>query len=127
MLLLHVDHIIQIELSFLLLGILTLGFIKTSVSFLYWHLFAQVRFRRFLIIWILVIIAWTVTFLLTGLLECGKHLKALFGTPDEYLHHCGSAIPTGWAYVGSDIATDMITLIIPIPIVSRAGRPREQC
>lgn len=108
----------QIELSFLLLGVLALGLIKLSVTFLYWHLFAMVRFRRFLIVWIVILIGWTTAFILAGLLECGSHLKALFTTPQEYLHHCGSAIPSGWAWVGSDIATDFITLIIPIPIVS---------
>ncbi|KAF2826768.1 hypothetical protein CC86DRAFT_416502 [Ophiobolus disseminans] len=90
----------KIELSFLLLGVLALGLIKTSVCFLYWHTFAMVRFRRFLIVEILVIIAWTMAFILAGLLECGKHLKALFGTPDEYLNRCGSAIPS----VGASVA-----------------------
>lgn len=68
--------------------------------------------------WIVILIGWTASFILAGLLECGHHLKALFSTPQEYLNHCGSAIPSGWAWVGSDIATDFITLIIPIPIVS---------
>jgi hypothetical protein len=45
------------------------------------------------------------SFVLSGLLERGKHLKVLLGTPDEYLHSCGSAIPTSWAYVGSDVIT----------------------
>lgn len=110
--------VVQLELSFLLLGILALGLIKTSVSLLYWHLFAKVKFRRFLIVWIIILIVWTTSFVLAGLLECGSHLKALFSTPQEYLHRCGSAIPSGYAYVGSDIATDFITLVIPLPVVS---------
>jgi hypothetical protein len=114
----HID-LSQIELAFLLLGVLALSLIKTSVCVLFWHLFAKVKFRRFLIVWIVVLIAWRVSFIIAGLLECGTHLKALFGTPDGYLHHCGSAIPDGWAYVGSDVATDFITLVIPLPIVSR--------
>ena len=108
----------QVELSFLLLGILALGLVKFSVTFLYWHLFAMARFRRFLIVRIIILIGWTTAFILAGLLECNSHLKALFTTPQEFLHHRGSAIPSGWACVGSDIATDFITLIIPIPIVS---------
>ncbi|KAH9873704.1 hypothetical protein IAQ61_004330 [Plenodomus lingam] len=108
---------VQIELAFLLLAILALGLVKTSVCFLYWHLFATVRFRRVLIVWFFIIVGWTTSFILAGLLECGKHLKAMFGMPEEYSQRCGSAIPTGWAYVGSDVATDLITLIIPIPII----------
>ncbi len=39
------------------------------------------------------------------------------GTPQEYMDQCGSAISSGYAMVASDIATDLITLIIPIPVV----------
>ena len=85
---------------------------------MYWQLFAQVRFRRVLIIWIVILTGWTVAFILAGLLECGSHLMALFGTPDDYVQYCGAAEPSGWANVGSDVATDFITLIIPIPVVS---------
>ncbi|RYP39192.1 hypothetical protein DL767_002300 [Monosporascus sp. MG133] len=107
----------SIELAYLLIGIATLGLIKLSVCFLYWQLFAKIMFRRFLIVWMVIIAAWATSFVLAGLLECGSHLKALFGQPQEYLDHCGSAIPSGWAMVGSDVATDLITLIIPIPVV----------
>ncbi|KAF2193131.1 hypothetical protein K469DRAFT_693184 [Zopfia rhizophila CBS 207.26] len=107
----------HLELAYLLIGVFTLGLIKLSVCFLYWHLFAKVVFRRFLMVWIIVIIGWMTSFVLAGLLECGSHLKSIFGTPAAYLHHCGSAIPSGWAMVGSDIATDFITLIIPIPVI----------
>jgi len=107
----------HIELSYLLLGITALGLIKLSICFLYWDIFAKFKFRRFLVIWMIIIGVWATSFVLAGLLECGSHLKALFGHPQEYLDHCGSAITTGWAMVGSDVATDLITLIIPIPVV----------
>lgn len=107
----------HLELSFLLMGITALGFIKLSVCFLYWHLFSMVMFRRFLIAWIVIIIVWATSFVIAGLAECGSHLRALFGTPQDYLDHCGSAMPTGYAMVGSDVLTDLITLLIPIPVI----------
>ncbi|KAH6646656.1 hypothetical protein BKA67DRAFT_649924 [Truncatella angustata] len=111
----------HIQLAFLLLGITALGLIKLSVCFLYWQLFAQISsrtvLRRFLIVWMVVITAWATSFVLAGLLECGSHLSAVFGTPTEYLEHCGGAVSSGYAMVGTDIATDFITLIIPIPII----------
>jgi hypothetical protein len=97
-----------------------------SVCFLYWHLFAQVILRRFLILWMVVIVVWATSFILAGLLECGSHLWAVFGTPTEYLKYCGSAVPSGYALVGSDIATDFITLIIPIPVVLRLHMSTRQ-
>ncbi len=118
---------IQLEYSFILLGIISLGLIKVSATFLYWQLFAQVRFRRFLIIWIVVLIGWTVTFALAHVFQCGSHLTAMFGTPEEYEMWCGAAEPAGYGYVGSDIATDLITLIIPIPVVSKSLSTYQEC
>jgi hypothetical protein len=63
---------IKLELSFLLHGVLALGLVKLSVCFLYWQIFAKVVFRRFLIVWMVVIVGWT----FAGLLKCGSHLKA---------------------------------------------------
>ncbi|KAI8962345.1 hypothetical protein F5Y11DRAFT_323189 [Daldinia sp. FL1419] len=116
----------HIELSYLILGVATLGLVKLSVCFLYWHLFAKVMFRRFLIVWMAIIIAWATSFVIAGLLECGSHLSALFGQPQEYLDHCGSSIPIGWSMVGSDMATDLITLIIPIPAVLKLQIPTHR-
>ncbi|KAK4189740.1 hypothetical protein QBC35DRAFT_492248 [Podospora australis] len=107
----------HLELGYLLIGILSLGLIKLSITFLYWHLFAKVIFRRFLIVWMVLIVIWMVGFILAGLLECGAHLTALFGTPQDYLDHCGSAMPSGYGLVGSDVLTDLVTLLIPVPVL----------
>ncbi|ORY56971.1 uncharacterized protein BCR38DRAFT_528345 [Pseudomassariella vexata] len=109
----------HIQLAFFLMGVTALGLIKLSISCFYWQLFAKVTLRRFLIIWMVIVGVWATAFVMAGLLECGSHLTAVFGTPTEYLKHCGSAVPSGYAMVGSDIATDFITLIIPIPVILR--------
>ncbi|KAK0672899.1 hypothetical protein QBC41DRAFT_7723 [Cercophora samala] len=109
----------HMELSCLLIGIVALGLIKLSITFLYWHLFATVMFRRFLICWMVVLVLWIVGFVLAGLLECGTHLTAIFGTPQDYLDHCGAAIPAGYGMVGSDILTDVVTMLIPIPVIMK--------
>ncbi|POS76104.1 hypothetical protein DHEL01_v205499 [Diaporthe helianthi] len=109
----------HIQLAFLLLGIAGIDLVKLSVCFLYWQLFAKAhtKLRRFLIVWITLIALWGTSFVLAGLLECGSHLTAVFGTPTEYLKHCGSAVPSGYAMVATDFAADFVTLIIPIPVV----------
>ncbi|KAI1120932.1 hypothetical protein F5Y10DRAFT_289117 [Nemania abortiva] len=116
----------QIQLAFLTLGAVALGLIKLSVCFLYWHLFAQVALRRFLIVWIIIIIIWAVSFVLAGLLECGSHLRAALDTPTDFSRYCGSAASTGYGFVGSDIVTDLITLIIPIPVIVRLQMRRRR-
>lgn len=68
-------------------------------------------------VWSAIIVIWAASFVIAGLLECGTHLLAIFGTPQAYLAHCGSAIPSGYAMVATDILTDFITLAIPVPII----------
>ncbi|KAK0737602.1 hypothetical protein B0T21DRAFT_168395 [Apiosordaria backusii] len=107
------------ELAYLLIGIVALGLVKLSVCFLYWHLFSTVMFRRFLIFWMVVLAVWILGFVLAGLLECGTHLTAIFGTPQEYYEHCQAAMPSGYAMVSSDILTDVVTVLIPIPVIMK--------
>lgn len=102
--------------AFFPIGIIGLGLIKTSVSLLYLNLFsADLAFRRAILVWTAIIIAWTVTFFLCVFLECKGRLVF---DPKDYVKYCGAANRIGWAYVGSDIVTDLVTLIFPIPIVS---------
>ncbi len=99
------------------MGVAAIGLVKLSVCFLYWHLFARVVFRRFLIIWMVVIIVWTISFLLSIAFECGTYWKAFFGQARDIVEHCQSAVPIGYAMVATDVATDLITLAIPIPVI----------
>ncbi|OTA82014.1 hypothetical protein M434DRAFT_85029 [Hypoxylon sp. CO27-5] len=109
-----------IEFSYLLIGILALGLLKLSVCFLYWDLFAMVMFRHFLLVWMSLIAVWTAAFVLSMFLECRSHFMASFGPLDDYTKYCESAIPIGWSLVGTDVGTDVITLIIPIPAILKS-------
>lgn len=105
------------EYGFVLVGVLSIGLIKLSVCLLYWHIFARVKFRRFLIVWTTIIFAWTVCFVLAELLECGAHPLKVFGTRHDVETYCPHLHQIGYALVGSDVATDLITLVVPIPLV----------
>lgn len=102
-----------------MLGIAGIGLVKISAALLYWHLFAQIVFRRFLTIWIGINVLWTVAFLTACILECGTNLWAFFTQSEEYYRYCSSGISSGYALMVTDIATDLVTLLIPIPILIR--------
>ncbi|KAJ2981941.1 hypothetical protein NUW58_g6557 [Xylaria curta] len=106
-----------VEFNFLLLGVLGIGFLKLSVCFLYWDLFAKHKCRHFIIFWMVVIVIWTAAFFIELFAECRDHFLALFAQPQDYAQHCGASIPAGWALGGTDIATDIVTLLIPVPII----------
>ena len=102
----------------MLIAVIALGLVKLSISLLYYHIFETSIFRRVIIGWIAILVIWTVTFTVLGLAECGPHLAALFGSPQVFIDKCSSALHIGMAMNVSDIATDFITLILPIPMVS---------
>ncbi|PSR94506.1 hypothetical protein BD289DRAFT_465831 [Coniella lustricola] len=109
-----------IQIFFFLMGIMVIDLIKLSVSTLYWNLFGKVRTVRYiLIVYMVFIAAWTISFIAAGLAECGNHLPAVFGTLTKYPASCGHAVLTGISLVATDVATDFLTLIIPVPIVLR--------
>lgn len=112
------DRAQKIELATIALGVPTLGMIRLSLACLYKRIFITRTFRIIVWVWILLVSTWTVGFVLSGLLECGSNLWALFGTPATYHHYCGSAIKIGYAMVGSSVAMDVITLLLPLPMVS---------
>ncbi|KAI1823225.1 hypothetical protein F4861DRAFT_540218 [Xylaria intraflava] len=114
-----------VEFSFLLLGVVGLGLLKLSVCFLYWEIFGQVRFRRVLIVWMVVIVGWTLAFFIQLFAECDSHFSALWAQVADYTKYCQAAIPGGWAQVGADVATDVITLIIPIPVILNVQMSRH--
>ncbi|KAF2799254.1 hypothetical protein K505DRAFT_371085 [Melanomma pulvis-pyrius CBS 109.77] len=116
----------HMEYAFVLIGVLSIGLIKLSVSLLYWHIFAKVKFRRFLAIWIGILVMWTLCFVLAELLECGAHPLKVFGTRQEVDKYCPHIHDIGYALIGSDIATDFITLLIPLPPVLGMRLPTTQ-
>jgi hypothetical protein len=111
------------EYAFVLIGVFSIGLVKLSVSLLYWHLFSKVKFRRFLSVWIALIIAWTITFVLAELLECGTRPLKIFGTSKDVAEYCPHIHEIGYALVGSDVGTDLITVLIPLPLVVQMRLP----
>ncbi|RYC57229.1 hypothetical protein CHU98_g8984 [Xylaria longipes] len=115
----------HVEFAFLILGVLGVGFVKLSTCFLYWNLFGKLMFRPFLIFWTIIIFFWTLAFSIFFFAECGDHLLALFAQPADYDRYCKASIPAGWVQVGTDVGTDLVTLLIPIPVVLRLQMSRN--
>ena len=109
---------LRIQFAYLIIGILGAGLIKLSVTLLYWHLFSLVTLRRFLAVWITVTIAWTGAFLIAALSVCGTHFMARFSVFKDYTQYCSNYRKVGYGYVATDIFTDLVTVLIPIPVVS---------
>ncbi|KAM7203992.1 hypothetical protein V8F33_001963 [Rhypophila sp. PSN 637] len=119
------DILKQLQLALIILGVAGTGFVKLSVCFLYWHLFSRVVFRRFLAVWIGIVALWMVGAIIGGLTQCGTHLYAVLGAPEDYFTYCKASVPIGYAVMASDVLTDFVTLIIPIPVVMSLSLDRR--
>ncbi|KAI1101849.1 hypothetical protein F4804DRAFT_314853 [Jackrogersella minutella] len=123
------NEALHIQLAVLLLGEIALSLLKLSVGFLYWEIFAQVVIpvRRFLIVWMAWITAWTAAVVTMALSEYGTRLSTLSGTPMGYLESYKTVVPSGYAMVVSDVITSVTTLVIPIPVVLKLHMmPRQK-
>ena len=85
------------------------------MCFLYLHIFAAPIFRRIIKAWAVVIVLWTVSFIVSTMTRCGTHISESWDFTSKY---CDTSPAEGWALVGSDVATEFITLILVIPTVS---------
>ncbi|KAF1974067.1 hypothetical protein BU23DRAFT_598633 [Bimuria novae-zelandiae CBS 107.79] len=95
-----------------------LGLVKLSVVFLYRRIFKVVKpFHLYSIGLIILLSAWAIGFLLANLFQCGTRLWALWKSNAAMLRYCKASAPASYGFVVSDIVTDVLVLVSPIPIV----------
>ena len=92
--------------------------IKTSIACLYRRIFSIRPYRILINIWLVVLVAWAIGITIATLLECGTNLWAVVSPNiQEYLTYCTRTLSIGIAYCSTDVATDVITVILPLPMV----------
>lgn len=95
-----------------------IGLVKLSVVFLYRRIFNVVRtFRIYSHSLIVLLAAWTIAFLFANIFQCGIHISALWGSAEGIGRYCKTSGPASYGFVVSDIITDVLVLVSPIPIV----------
>ncbi|KAL9612070.1 MAG: hypothetical protein Q9167_003330 [Letrouitia subvulpina] len=110
------------KLDFILsiLIVLACGFVKLSIIFLLRRIFLVYRPSRFGYItaaMVVLITAWTVTFFFAEIFSCGVHINGYWSTQEKDFKHCSNIDAAVAAFVISSVITDLMTLILPIPMV----------
>ncbi|KAI6083842.1 hypothetical protein F4821DRAFT_182915 [Hypoxylon rubiginosum] len=111
-----------IQWAYTLMLPLALGCTKASFLFFYRRIFAVDRMGKtsmFLIGMIVLIGLWSVGFFLTFLFMCRLDFWALWTTARAIIDHCISDTNPNFSLAISDVITDVIILIIPIPLIWR--------
>ncbi|KAI5919787.1 hypothetical protein F4810DRAFT_714138 [Camillea tinctor] len=112
----------QIQWAYYLLLPLALGCTKMSFLFFYRRVFVVERLGAtniLLVGMILLILLWMAGFFFTSLFQCKLEFWALWKSPIAQLEHCISQPKQALALTATDFSTDIIIMIIPIPLIYR--------
>jgi hypothetical protein len=75
------------------------------------------KFGVVTMITIVLVALWTVAFLLNYIFGCGKYVTALWGNVLLAADECPNGFKNEMALFASDLATDLIVLLLPVPVV----------
>lgn len=103
------------EIPFNLIQILAVGTIKLSILFLYRRIFRGRGFGIFNWVLIGVVTAWTITFFIAYFAACG--IAARLETIGDLKTECVNVFALVVAMTASDVAVDLVILILPVPFV----------
>ena len=121
----------QLAFAFTIMMIIAYGCIKLSALFFYKRLFvpsSRTIFGRILTGTIALIVCWTIALLFVYIFGgCGRHVDALWGNVILAAEECPHGFEAEMALFASDLATDVIVLVLPLPTVSRLGTPPQYC
>ena len=105
-------------------------FVKTSIVYFYRRIFVTHKNTIFDIMTkmtIVVILLWTLTFILEVIFGCGSHLDANWGSSAAQHLYCSKIGYTSELGLGgSDLALDVILLVFPMPKVNDDGARSSQ-
>lgn len=110
----------EIEFYYQLLMIVAYGCIKLSLLFFYRRLFLVVRWSVFdvvSIVYAALVAMWTLAFFFLFLFGCRTRIDMHWAPLQEVQNQCGNAMAPELGLVISDLATDLMILCLPLPIV----------
>ena len=92
-------------------------FVKTSIVFFFRRLFVTHKNAAFDIITkatIIIILLWTLSFILVVIFDCGSHVAAHWGSPAVQYNCSNIGFTCQEGLAGSDLVLDMILLALPM-------------
>jgi hypothetical protein len=103
-----------------LICILALGLIKMSLLTFYYRIFCPHKSGAahiIIIIMMVVVALWTVAFFFIYLFICEGHFSAFWGSTERLQAKCIYTLLVTYCFTVSDVVTDCLVLVIPLPLV----------
>lgn len=98
---------------------LTYGIIKMSVLLLYRRLFVGALFNRYSLVLCVVIVPWSLSFLFAFAFQCRTDIANWWTSAATIKAYCDNTNAANLGFVISDVLTDVMILIIPVPVISK--------
>ncbi|KAL4927487.1 uncharacterized protein BDV17DRAFT_292487 [Aspergillus undulatus] len=100
------------------------GTIKISILFLWKRIFNPSRqFRMFCWIMVGFITAWSISFFFATLFQCGTNWSWNWAPIGFFLTECTNTLDMLTVFTGTDLLTDFIIMLMPVPIIWRLKMP----
>ncbi|KAL2853585.1 hypothetical protein BJX68DRAFT_265052 [Aspergillus pseudodeflectus] len=116
----------KLQYSFDILSVWALGCLKLSILLSYRRLFSIGRAKLINSALLLVTVVWTVTFTIALIVQCGSHFGSRFRSLQQIEANCANVFEISIALVATDVAVDLIILVIPIFMVFPLQMPLKK-
>ncbi|KAI9743050.1 MAG: hypothetical protein M1818_003345 [Claussenomyces sp. TS43310] len=113
----HENEISKLAYISQMISIVAYGSLKLSVLLLFRRIFVGKVFKTVSILATIVVVLWTVAFFFATLFQCGSRPSWLWQSPKAVATHCSDYKYIQLGHATSDVATDLVVLAIPIPII----------
>ncbi|PVH97493.1 hypothetical protein DM02DRAFT_674116 [Periconia macrospinosa] len=122
-----VKRTLQFHMTVWIFTIVLVGLVKISVVLLYRRLFRVKKgFRIYSVFLMVVLSIWTVSFLFARVLQCGPKMSIIWTFSANRAKLCKAADPISNGFMISDVITDLIVVLSPIPVIWGMHLPRLQ-
>ena len=96
---------------------LDFGLIKLSVLLFYRRIFLGRLFKMYSLLMCIFIFLWSFSFFFATAFQCGTHISAWWTSVSTINRYCDKTATLELAFGITDVITDVMVLVIPLPIV----------
>ena len=100
-----------------MISIVTYGALKLSALLFFRRIFVGNLFNLVSIAATILVVGWAVAFFFATLFQCGRDPAWLWTSTKDVMVHCSDYKYIQLGYATSDVATDLVVLAIPLPII----------
>ncbi|KAJ5915816.1 hypothetical protein N7454_010957 [Penicillium verhagenii] len=119
------EHLVEkYKYSFQIMEKMTFGLIKISILLLWKRMISPIRsFQTCCHVMIGVVIAWSIAFLFATVFQCGLNWNWNWAPITLFLTQCSNTLNMLTAFTATDIATDVVIIVMPVPIIWKLHLP----